>query len=242
VNRAIESGSESYRQYESSLPNLLIDVFDKLAQEKKLDFLIGIAGVGCAILPYVRRSSSNVGREILNEIYTRLTKSGEEILTGNKKIDGLEYLRGFSHGISGLALAIYRIGRFVNDRFSDELVTKLLLHEYGLIRPGQWTDRHSYAGAPLVGWCHGSAGIALALSSMSEIINRSGEVARYFEFAVENTLQRYDYESKCLCHGTLGNLLCLQATKKEDIRIQRLKRQSEVALVKSGFRSLGAAQ
>jgi lantibiotic modifying enzyme len=77
---------------------------------------------------------------------------------------------------------------------------------------------------------------------MSEIINRSGEVARYFEFAVENTLQRYDYESKCLCHGTLGNLLCLQATKKEDIRIQRLKRQSEVALVKSGFRSLGAAQ
>jgi type 2 lantibiotic biosynthesis protein LanM len=242
VNRAVESGTEAYKKYESKLPVLLNVVSNKLSQERKLDFLIGIAGVGCAILPYVRRSSSDVGVRVLNEIYIRLTKSGREILRGNKAIDGLDYFRGFSHGISGLALALYRIGRYLNDGFSEEISTKLLLHEYELVRSGQWTDRHSYGGEPLVGWCHGSAGIALALSSMPEIIDRSKDVENYYELAVENTLKNYDYESKCLCHGTLGNLLCLQATEIDDFKIQQLKRESEIALAKYGFKSLGAAQ
>jgi lantibiotic modifying enzyme len=77
---------------------------------------------------------------------------------------------------------------------------------------------------------------------MPEIINRSKDVENYYELAVENTLKNYDYESKCLCHGTLGNLLCLQATEIDDFKIQQLKRESEIALAKYGFKSLGAAQ
>ena len=242
INRALEKGINAYEKYESSLPGLLIEVNEKVSQEEKLDFLLGIAGVGAAILPYVKRTSDKVGFKILRAIYKRLQESTDILLAEKSKIPGLDYLRGLSHGISGLALAIHRIGQLLSDSDAEDRTIKLLTLEQEFVLSGGWTDSHSYEGQPLVGWCHGSAGIVLALSQMPSITSAVDNIATYYESAFENTLERYDFQSRCLCHGSLGNLLCLQAArrKKEQVEMQMLR--GERSLLTYGFRSLGAAQ
>lgn len=242
INRAIEKGINSYEKYEPTLTDLLIEVDKKVSQEEKLDFLLGIAGVGAAILPYVKRTSDKVGFKILRNIYKRLRESTDILLAEKSKVPGLDYLRGLSHGISGLALAIHRIGQFLSDSKAEDRTIELLTLEQEFVLSGGWTDSHSYEGRPLVGWCHGSAGIVLALSQMPSITSAADNIAIYYESAFENTLERYDFQSRCLCHGSLGNLLCLQAAqrKKEQVEMQMLR--GERSLLKSGFSSLGAAQ
>ena len=97
-------------------------------------------------------------------------------------------------------------------------------------------------GAPLVGWCHGSAGISLALSSMPKLLLRNKELKEYFNIAISNTLSKGVFDSKCLCHGTAGNLLCVAGHASINANINNLMKQFEVNLLESGFISTGAAQ
>lgn len=242
INRAIESQIDSYDRYESFLPEILVQVEEKIALEGRLDFLLGISGVGCAILPYVRRTGDKVGIRILLATYSRLQSSAYKILKERDKIEGLDYLKGFSHGLSGIALAIYRIGCFLDKSCSEDLAAKLLLLEHESVLADGWTDSHSHEGQPLVGWCHGSAGIVLALSQMTSITGLVSEVETYYDSAFKNTFKKYDFQSKCLCHGTLGNLLCLQATNRNEDQVKKNMLSGEISLIGAGFKSLGAAQ
>jgi lantibiotic modifying enzyme len=118
----------------------------------------------------------------------------------------------------------------------------ILTLEQEFVLSGGWTDSHSYEGQPLVGWCHGSAGIVLALSQMPSITSAVDNIATYYESAFENTLERYDFQSRCLCHGSLGNLLCLQAARRKKKQVEMQMLRGERSLLTYGFRSLGAAQ
>jgi lantibiotic modifying enzyme len=242
INRSIAKQNSSLSAYESKLSGLVKLIEAKTDQEERLDFLLGISGIACALLPYVSRTSSKTGLSILRNLLTRLTVAGNEILRSKESIAGMDYLRGFSHGITGISLSLYRLGEFFKVEEVNDLVTKLLLHEYALIKDGKWTDSHTYGDDHLVGWCHGSAGIALALSSMPKIIEENKFINDYYHKAVSNTLLKGVYESKCLCHGTGGNLLCLRKLSSENKMISRLTNQFQVDLLESGFSSMGVAQ
>jgi lantibiotic modifying enzyme len=94
----------------------------------------------------------------------------------------------------------------------------------------------------LVGWCHGSAGIALALSSMPRLLVSNKDVAAYYQLAVSNTLEKACYSSKCLCHGTGGNLLCISTTDSEPEILEKLMVEFEDNLMETGFASFDSAQ
>lgn len=242
INRSITKQNSSLSSYEFRLTSILKLIEAKIAKEERLDFLLGISGVASALLPYVSRTSSKTGLSILRNLLNRLTVAGNEILRTNECIAGMDYLRGFSHGISGISFSLYRLGDFFKAEEVNDLVTKLLLHEYALIKDGIWTDSHIYGGDHLVGWCHGSAGIALALSSMPKIVEKNKFINDYYHKAVSNTLLKGVYESKCLCHGTGGNLLCLRKLSYENKMIYKLSNQFQHDLLERGFSSMGAAQ
>ena len=242
INRCIEKDGSPFSIFEQKLPTLISKIADIAREETRLDFLLGTSGIASALLPYVKRTSNPAGISILQNSLQRLREAGISILNADQPIEGMDYLRGFSHGISGIALSLYRLGEFFKQDDVEKLVTELVLYEYGLVRAGQWTDSHSYNGAPLVGWCHGSAGIALALSSMPKILSSSQGVKEYFDVAVSNTLAKGIYASKCLCHGTGGNLLCIAAHAPENANLNDLMKHFETNLLKSGFLSIGAAQ
>jgi len=127
----------------------------------------------------------------------------------------------------------------------DELVSlaaDLVLHECSLVKKGGWTDGHSYAGAPLVGWCHGSAGITIALAAMPKLRSSNQDIRRYFDAAISNTLELGVYDSKCLCHGTAGNLLCIATGEPTNINLNAMVERFDADLLSSGFMSFGAAQ
>jgi lantibiotic modifying enzyme len=220
----------------------LLIIETKVAQEERLDFLLGISGIACALLPYVSRTASKLGISILMGLRTRLTAAGNKILESKEPIAGMDYMRGFSHGITGISFALYRLGGFFKDEGLIALATNLLLHEYSLVKNGKWTDTHTYGGEQLVGWCHGSAGIALALSSMPKIVEKNKTIYEYHHKAIANTLAKGSYESRCLCHGTGGNLLCLRKSSLQSEQFRELSSQFQFDLLESGFSSMGAAQ
>lgn len=242
INRCIEKGNSPFSIFEQKLPTLISKIAEISREETRLDFLLGTSGIASALIPYVKRTLNPAGISILQDLLNRLREAGLSILKADKPVEGMDYLRGFSHGISGIALSLYRLGEFFKQDDIERLANELVLHEYSLVQAGQWTDSHSYNGAPLVAWCHGSAGIALALSSMPKLLSNSQGVKDYFDLAVSNTLAKGIYASKCLCHGAAGNLLCIVAHEPDKSNINNLMEHFEADLLKSGFLSLGAAQ
>lgn len=242
INRCIEKVDSPFSVFEPKLQVLIGEIAEISREETRLDLLLGTSGIASALLPYVKRTSNKTGISILQDSLKRLRDAGIQILDADEPVTGMDYLRGLSHGISGIALTLYRLGEFFKQDDVVRLATKMVLHEYSLVKMGQWTDSHSYNGAPLVGWCHGSAGIALALASMPKLLSHNREVKEYFDAAISYTLARGIYDSKCLCHGTAGNLLCIAAHAPENANLNNLMDRFEADLLMSGFLSFGAAQ
>jgi lantibiotic modifying enzyme len=243
VNRCFEKSSISYKDCEERLPALVEKIEALTIKEQRLDFLLGISGIASAILPYVRRTSNKAGISVLKHILSRLQTAAKQItLANDKPIEGMDYLRGLSHGITGIALSLYRLGEFFGSAESIEASLELVLHEYKLTENGNWTDHHMHNEVPLVGWCHGSAGIALGLSLMPKIFNHDRRINSYLRSAISNTKTHGRYDSKCLCHGSFGNALCINFTGSRLTESKYFHDLNINDYLQSGFLSFGAAQ
>jgi type 2 lantibiotic biosynthesis protein LanM len=242
VNKCIVSNASLFEIFEDKLQPIILKISDMVDFETKLDFLLGISGIATALIPFATRTMNLQTLELLAKLRDRLEIAAEKILQSEHPIDGLDYIRGFSHGISGIALAIYRLGELFDKYTLIELAGELLLHECSLIGNDKWTDSHEFNGKPLVGWCHGSAGIALALSSMPRLLMSNEAVNAYYQLAVSNTLKKARYSSKCLCHGTGGNFLCISSKNSEMEVLDKLMVEFEADLFETGFVSLDDAQ
>jgi len=77
---------------------------------------------------------------------------------------------------------------------------------------------------------------------MPIITGRNRHLGDYQHRARENTMLKGQYRSKCLCHGSAGNLLCLASTWSEEGCFQSQFARLDSELVTDGFESLGAAQ
>ena len=209
VNRCIEEDPNFLDEKLVIIP--LIDIVAaEIENEINLDLLTGIAGIGLALLPFVKRTSNKSGKKVLRHIFDRLKAQCSELPKNETKIDGLDYLRGFSHGLSGVSLCIHRLGLFFKDLTADELASELLLYESDLACGNRWTDEHKLQGKDLVGWCHGSSGIALALNSMPSVVSSNVKLTEYLAAAEKNTANCGAYTSQCLCHGEAGNLFSIK--------------------------------
>lgn len=240
VNKLITERKSAYSNFEVSLnqlANLLPNVVD---EETQLDFLVGLAGIACAVIPYTKRTNSSLGQSILTSIMQRLLSETYRLLVVNEPIIGMSYMRGLSHGISGISLALYRLGAYFGNSRANEIAGLLLRRESNLVDSSGWTDSHMFAGQPLVGWCHGSAGVALTLSEVPGLLVNEPTLKKYHDSAVSNTLAKGRFSSMCLCHGSLGNTLCLRSDNTR--AIQDLGGESEKDVLHGGFESLDLAQ
>jgi lantibiotic modifying enzyme len=240
ANRMASTDPTFLFHFENKIHSIAERVAELASTDPNVDFLLGIAGTSCAMLPYVSRTSSSTGSQFLFNALLRLLDEGSTLLRADAPIPGMLNLRGLSHGISGVALALYRLGLYLNKREAVQLAELLLIREFELIESGGWTDSHKYAGEALVGWCHGSAGITLALSEMSELFTSNSSLQKYREIAYKNTVSRGRYSSLCLCHGVLGNIFCLSQPNAE--HLPEWGNNIDADLLDNGFQSLDQAQ
>ncbi len=200
------------------------------------DVISGVAGLIPALLclhrnagaPAGRRSSSSRALKLAVLCGQRLlaTARPQEVGVGWPSRRNGRALGGFSHGVAGIAWALFElaaaVGESSGERFAD-LALSAVLYERTLFDPaaGSWRDlrsahlAHPGPGSggltPRATWCNGAPGIGLGRLGM---LRHTGDVELRAEadVAVRTMMQAPLGISHSLCHGDLGNLeLLLQA-------------------------------
>ncbi|MEV4414300.1 type 2 lanthipeptide synthetase LanM family protein, partial [Catellatospora sp. NPDC049609] len=144
-------------------------------------------------------------------------------------------LAGFSHGGSGIAVALARVDRVLGRRDHAHLVDGALRHERSLHDPDHhcWLDlRDSTPDRySMIAWCHGAPGIALARADLAGYVEDRETIQRDLADAITGMLEFgltgdviTGTGNHSICHGDLGNVEALrtaaQAAGDEDVARQ----------------------
>jgi type 2 lantibiotic biosynthesis protein LanM len=195
-----------------SAEKLLPKILASIENDNGLDVLSGAAGQLLAVMPMSHMDRTGFCKKIVQATLARLAPLSKL----DSELHDLPYARGLSHGLSGIALALLKIGKVLKDERTRERAIQVMLREQRLTNNGQWTDSHKINGRCQVSWCHGAPGIAIALFSfVSELKN--SEIEQYLTRALDETVNYPWLSSHCLCHGSMGNIepLIMAASHKK---------------------------
>jgi type 2 lantibiotic biosynthesis protein LanM len=238
VNYQLVTGRQTYQ---AIIEEQLLNLEDFPQDGDEFDFIHGWCGAVTVLvnlyqlekretlLPLIERFSQAIQSALLLENGTLLLKAtGKPLWTG------------FSHGISGVLMALGKVWEVTKDPLLPGLITQWLQAENRLTVDGFWLDlRESAKSSATIKWCHGDAGILLCrrwlLQSMAEVLNPETRVALEQDAdRCERHLWEQGLESGySLCHGDFGNLVCLLKLYRDthnDAGIAKVKRAlSQVA-------------
>ena len=160
-------------------------------------------------------------------------------------------LTGFSHGASGIALALARLAQATGDNRYLDGVDSALRFERAWFSPaqGNWQDLRRSAAANsdsteapafMNAWCNGAAGIGLSRWELAGMLGRDDLVPEVGA-AVKAVLSQNTNDLDHLCCGNFGRYeLLLQANAKDvELRPQLARRLSELvhgAAARGGYR------
>jgi type 2 lantibiotic biosynthesis protein LanM len=204
-----------------SRPDLLQRAADAVPSlhvgDAPLDVIDGSAGIIACLLALHHVEPASGG-------LARATALGEHALqqavaceTG-LKWPTLPRQRGFSHGSSGLAWSLARLGKVTHDQRFLEAAEDAFRYEEALVEASGWFDAEERTDAG--SWCHGPPGIALARLGAHQ------EAQSALAITTESAALRHPG----LCHGELGNLETLiVASPARENRVQALLRRTDLA-------------
>ncbi|WP_135851115.1 type 2 lanthipeptide synthetase LanM family protein [Halorussus salinus] len=144
---------------------------EKIRSDGAYDLLGGSAGAILGLLALHDETGSA-------EVVERATTAGDHLLAERADADGVpawhsavdgQPLTGLSHGVSGIALALVRLGAVSDDRFAEAGVESLAF-ERRHYSPDErnWRDlRPAFDGEFGDAWCNGRSGIGLARLGMA---------------------------------------------------------------------------
>ncbi|MFG1647596.1 type 2 lanthipeptide synthetase LanM family protein [Amycolatopsis sp. NPDC049252] len=195
-----------------------------IAEDREVDLLNGVAGAGVPLLDLAETGrpewlpvAAAVGNRLVelavHEDYgarwpTRLNPEG---------------IGGFAHGATGVGWTLMRLalsdaGTAAERAAWRALAERAFAYQEWLYRPeeGNWFDARIGSEEDFfTSWCHGSAGIGLA---MLDLHSRTGE-ARWLEMAVRaaraSAAEGFGW-SHTLCHGDMGLWEMLDAIRSAD--------------------------
>lgn len=167
-----------------------------------LDMIGGLAGVlGCV---------TAIGGPHAEEATAVLTAL---LVDGLRNGDGTAAVlaqSGFAHGLSGAihALSVAHPNVPAEQRdVVEATLASLIAHLGSFYDPGErnWFSNTAAPRRFSTGWCHGSTGIAIALSSYLSVSEKDSAVTAMRDEAVDNVLRLGFGRNLTWCHGDLGN-------------------------------------
>ena len=216
----------------------ILDRLEELIPEDRcLDMVSGAAGCASALLALNRVNRSERALDLgirCGEVLTRAVDlSCPEITWQSDLFD--RPLTGFSHGLSGIALALTRLahGSHPGPDALLERVRRLIAYEDTFFDSdqGNWRDlRPRDDGAEptdpfMWAWCHGAPGMVAARYTMAPLLPKStaGEATALADRAVASIERLGGSSENNLCHGVFGNidLLLSVASARSDDSLQR---------------------
>ncbi|MEU5052264.1 type 2 lanthipeptide synthetase LanM family protein [Streptomyces sp. NPDC021096] len=188
--------------------------------DRALDIVSGSAG---ALLSVLALHSVRPDRETLE--VARLL-AGHLVGAGERVGDGIAWpcsinpdgpLTGFSHGASGIAVALARLDAVTGRNDHADVIRGALRFERATFDPagGSWPDLRNLSapGDSMVAWCHGAAGIGMARAALHRHFPDDAPLREDLDHAVRATLGAGFTGEKLtgrgnhsICHGDLGNL------------------------------------
>ena len=218
-----------YDEEIEELCNMLMDgLICQIEKDNNYDIISGAAGCILVMLNYHKKYNSTKALEVA-------IKCGEHLLdSADREEDMLKWkpyiasnpLAGFSHGASGISLALYLLGKKLDDNKYIESAYKSLAFERTLFikKLGTWADQRVFNGKTNyemnvipAAWCHGAPGILLSRVVMNDHKMsgfNSSEIYNELEIALNTTIHTGLGQGHCLCHGDLGNLCILKYVSK----------------------------
>jgi lantibiotic modifying enzyme len=156
---------------------------------------------------------------------------------------GKPILTGFSHGTSGIALALARLARDTGDQETLDLSHRIFSYEssqYDALQ-GNWPDLRAPGRREfMTSWCHGAPGIALArLDALA--CDGEGDHRRQWQRAIASVLAAQDLGVDHLCCGNMGLVeVLLQSGRTLDRADLVAAAEARAARVVRRVRSRGA--
>ncbi|MGO4418074.1 lanthionine synthetase LanC family protein, partial [Streptomyces sp. MCAF7] len=188
------------RTAQQAVPDVLDLVGARPAGERPLDMISGLAGVLSCVMA--------IGGPHAGESAATLTAMLTAALGQDARHPVLDQ-SGFGHGVSGVIHALSRAYPRLPEQqrgSAEATLSRLIgrLRDFYAPREGDWYSNAATPWSFATGWCHGSAGIALALTAYGKV---SGDesVEHLRKVAVGNMLRRGFGRNLTWCHGDLGN-------------------------------------
>ncbi|WDE02286.1 type 2 lanthipeptide synthetase LanM family protein [Thalassomonas actiniarum] len=208
--------------------SLVVHISKQLAQDKNQDIVAGAAGAIIALLGLYRFRAKPSILALAEACGRHLQQRAQDTGTGTAWVleaAGTEPLAGMSHGVAGIAWAMFALSQVSKDNSFADTAKQALLYERNLYceRMSNWPDLRQGKRPEtsvqdegyyyMTGWCHGAPGIGLARLAMFSY--REDEQLRdEIQAALKTTLASGFEDNHSLCHGSLGNLdLLLQGGK-----------------------------
>lgn len=159
--------------------------------------------------------------EVANDLIQDAIKMANGI--GWKKKQDTIPLLGMAHGNAGILVAVGMLYQLTNKERYLQCIEKALVYEhenFDLIMD-DWKDfrdiEQGYKGEKQLAWCHGAGGILLSRIFLSKL-NLPNMVMKMVSIDIERASSSVEAialrKELCLCHGTCGNMLILDAYKK----------------------------
>lgn len=208
---------------------LLETIAPLIAEDASYDLTYGSAGTIAGLLALHAARPSKRALELAVQCGERLLDRAQPIHGGLGWIieaAGGQALAGFSHGASGVAVALSRLAAATGDARYHRAAAAALIYERGVYSPlaRNWPDLRSGEGSKgtvekphlMCAWCHGAAGVGIGRVGLVGF-EGDREVEAELHIAVETTRRTGFGGNHSLCHGDLGNLeLLLLAARRND--------------------------
>jgi len=248
----------SHAETLSRAERLAEPILARVPMDADLDVVAGSAGSIEGLLALHRASGSRIALDAAVRCGERLLETAHPTGRGVSwliRIGGDELQTGFSHGASGIALALLDLSEATGDgRFRQAA-----LGAFEFEREHFWPDlkRWMDEGTPSVTkaqdvtaaaaektlamtWCYGAPGVGLARLGALRVL-QDARLEEELQRAVTITLQSGFGKNHSLCHGDLGNLdLIQEAFRREGDpslgeSVARLSRAILASFAKQGW-------
>ena len=208
-------------------------ILSRVPEDTELDVVAGSAGSLEGLLALYRASGSRIALRAAVRCGERLLDTARPTGGGISwliRIGGDELQTGFSHGASGIALALLDLSEVTGDARFRQAALGAFEFEREHFWPDltRWMDEGpmDVARAPHVTaaaaektmamtWCYGAPGVGLARLGALRLLGES-RLEEELQRAVGVTLQSGFGKNHSLCHGDLGNLDLIHEAYRRD--------------------------
>jgi type 2 lantibiotic biosynthesis protein LanM len=203
-----------------------------IEQDEQLDIIGGAAGCIISLVNLHRYAPSERIIQVARQCGERLLAQAQSMEQGIGWVirhAGTKPLAGFSHGASGIALALLEVAALTGETRFRTAALDAIAYERTLfaIQEENWRDLRDLEvpgqavsdpqAAFMTAWCHGAPGIGLARLRALQHLD-DPEIRAEIDIALKTTLAEGFGGNHSLCHGDLGNLeLLLQASQTLDV-------------------------